>query len=131
MYRENARELDDGGGTGSIVVGARCVLCRLESRQRPKITARTDARIVMASHHQHPRGVAARQPREHIDDVDHWPLGMTPHLHHCGIVLDAETPAARFAVAIQLVEQILGLAVAAIAGIALDGKAEKIRKHRF
>jgi len=31
---------------------------------------------------------------------------MTPHLHHCGIVLYAETPAARLAVAIQLVEQI-------------------------
>ncbi len=106
MLREYARELHDGRSARPIVVGAGRILRRLESRQRPKISARADARIVMAAHHQHSRSVPARQPGDHIDDIDHRVLWVTAHLHHCRIVLDAKTSATRPAVSLQLAEQI-------------------------
>src|SRR6266566_4183226 len=106
MLREYAGELDDGRSTGRIVVRARRVLRRFESRHRAKIGARADARIVMSAHHQDPRRIPARQPGDDVDDVDERALRVTADLHHRGIVFYAKTSATSVAVSRELVEEI-------------------------
>src|SRR5437762_11492490 len=82
MLREHARELDYGRSARSIVVGAGCILGCLEAGKRSEIATRADTRVIVPTHHHYARGVASREPRQHVHDVDHRSLRMAAHLHH-------------------------------------------------